>query len=491
MQPAEHILQKNADCLQSVLSLPGLSAHRQPEGLHLSTGGDTSTIRFSSWDGEHGYNRAMTSHFRVWVTIGAGLLFPIAGVATLASCEQVDRQVSDSGAGGSNGGSGGSAGGGAAASGGGAGGGANTGGGGGTGGGSNAGGGGAGGSAGGGNGGGGASTQLTVVDTHIHLYDLPRQGPVKPGAVGEFAATTLQDGSIFPEGCCSKGQPFWNHDFLLTDYNAGPGGKIVTKIVLVESAAGSGDFDANNSWMLSQAAAHPQLLSVVGVLDVNQVPDSFEKSFAKVRADKRLVGIRLPQVTQMVGGKIEVNANALKNMNALIAEGVAVFDVLGQSAAVVSALATVFPNAKFSINHHAGKSEDFTVSEKWKAELAALAQSPNVYLKASDIIRFGKPAQAPYPYQASTEASAYFPALDAMLSAFGPDRVMWGSNWPVSEQSAASASNPTKAGVKEGGGDSIDIQLQIVQKWLDGKNDEALRAKIMGQNALKLYSPRK
>ncbi len=432
----------------------------------------------------------MTTHFKAWPAVGVGLFFAFVGVSPLSSCDQPIRQAADSGSGGATAGTGGSSSGGGAASGGGMGGGANTGGGAGTGGGTNTGGGVAGGGAGGGDGG-GVATKLTIVDTHIHLYDLPRQGPVKPNAVGEFASTTLQDGSPFPEGCCSTGQPFWNHDFLLADYNAGAGGKKVSKIVLVESAVGQGDFDANNAWMLSQAAANPQLLSVVGVLDVNQAPDAFEQRFAKVRADKRLVGIRLPGVTKMVGGKIEVNANALQNMNALIAEGVVVFDVLNQSAAVLTVLAKAFPGAKFSVNHNASKSEDFTVSDNWKATLAALAQSPNVYIKASDFIRFGKPAQVPTPYQVSAEASAYFPALDAMLSAFGPDRVMWGSNWPVSEQSAASASDPKKAGVKEGGGDSIDIQLQIVEKWLDGKNDEALRAKIMGENALKLYSPRK
>lgn len=62
-------------------------------------------------------------------------------------------------------------------------------------------------------------------------------------------------------------------------------------------------------------------------------------------------------------------------------------------------------------------------TEEWASDIAALAQHPQVYCKLSGI-----PAEA----GGNWSAAQMEPFLDVVLAAFGPERLMWGSDWPVS-----------------------------------------------------------
>jgi len=66
--------------------------------------------------------------------------------------------------------------------------------------------------------------------------------------------------------------------------------------------------------------------------------------------------------------------------------------------------------------------------DPWRAEVQALASLPNVYCKLSGLV---------------TEASADWeprdlePYIEHLLECFGPQRLMWGSDWPVVESVAS------------------------------------------------------
>ncbi|MBM4438437.1 MAG: amidohydrolase family protein, partial [Actinobacteria bacterium] len=62
--------------------------------------------------------------------------------------------------------------------------------------------------------------------------------------------------------------------------------------------------------------------------------------------------------------------------------------------------------------------------------LIALAERPNVYVKLSG---YHNSTGEPYPY-----ASAR-PLLNRMLGAYGRERVMWGTDWPVCLKAATYA----------------------------------------------------
>ncbi|WP_102194091.1 amidohydrolase family protein [Microbacterium aurantiacum] len=94
----------------------------------------------------------------------------------------------------------------------------------------------------------------------------------------------------------------------------------------------------------------------------------------------------------------------------------------------VTALAAAVPGLRIVLDH-LGKpavgtaSAPLRPSARWVSDLTALAQHPNVHCKLS-----GLPAEAGGDW----DAAQIEPFLDAALAAFGPDRLMWGSDWPVS-----------------------------------------------------------
>lgn len=61
--------------------------------------------------------------------------------------------------------------------------------------------------------------------------------------------------------------------------------------------------------------------------------------------------------------------------------------------------------------------------EPWRSDIRALAQRPNVHAKISGIIAYGDP-------HAWTLADLR-PFVDEVVDAFGPDRLLWGSDSPV------------------------------------------------------------
>lgn len=100
----------------------------------------------------------------------------------------------------------------------------------------------------------------------------------------------------------------------------------------------------------------------------------------------------------------------------------------------VTALAAAFPDLRLVLDH-VGKPEIGTAdaplapSATWLADIAALAAHPQVHVKLS-----GLPAEA----GGAWSPEQVHPFLDAVAVAFGPDRLMVASDWPVSGEHAGS-----------------------------------------------------
>jgi predicted TIM-barrel fold metal-dependent hydrolase len=356
-----------------------------------------------------------------------------------------------------------------------------------------------------------------IVDSHIHLWDLPRFGPVKPDAVGALRSTTLQDASIFPEDCCAGIAPFWIQDFLMSHYDQTPGGRKVGKVVLIEALPGISNLGLDvakqvegNQWLLDQAKQDCKVLSVVGLLDVGQPPSVFNAAFDKLKADKKFVGIR-------VRGFYVANAdktfkhfapNFITNMRTMLREGLTAFDIPeGDTHPTATvALARRFPRARFIVNHYANYQEstqpigNFVPQQAWIDHLELQAAQKNVLVKVGFITQIGAIEPFwPWPFNAeSKDLDLYKPVLDELLKAFGPNRLVFESNWPTSER-AARGDLPVEfpmpgpgglyAGWRDGGADTIDLQIRIMENWLKDRRP-SVRDRIMGGNALSVYAPR-
>ena len=64
-----------------------------------------------------------------------------------------------------------------------------------------------------------------IIDSHVHLWQLPRSGP------------PMSDNATFPTGCCGS-VPWMEVNRMPRDYDARVGGPKVDKLVLIESSVG-------------------------------------------------------------------------------------------------------------------------------------------------------------------------------------------------------------------------------------------------------------
>jgi L-fuconolactonase len=126
-------------------------------------------------------------------------------------------------------------------------------------------------------------------------------------------------------------------------------------------------------------------------------------------------------------------------------------------------LARAFPAQVFVLDHIA-KPRIGGALEPWLSDLAALAACQNVSVKLSGMVTEAAPGWAP---------ADFLPYLEAVLSAFGPDRVMVGSDWPVVLLNA----------------DSYGSAMGIVSAWLATK-DAGVAAAIRTGNAERIYKLR-
>ncbi|MEO6594614.1 MAG: amidohydrolase family protein [Planctomycetota bacterium] len=174
-------------------------------------------------------------------------------------------------------------------------------------------------------------------------------------------------------------------------------------------------------FLLGLAATHPRVLGVVGWVDL-QSPD-IAAQLREVAANPRLVGVR--HIAQSEPDpRFLISPAVVRGIEALAPHDLT-YDVLvypHQLPAAVELVARL-PQQRFVLDHCAKpdlRGGDLTA---WSAHIRALAQHPNVTCKLS-----GLATEAPW---ASWTLETLRIAFDTVLSAFGPERLMFGSDWPV------------------------------------------------------------
>jgi L-fuconolactonase len=86
-------------------------------------------------------------------------------------------------------------------------------------------------------------------------------------------------------------------------------------------------------------------------------------------------------------------------------------------------LAARFPKQRFVIDHMAKPSIRSSQFEPWSGLMRKMASLPNVYCKVSGLVTEAK--------WTGWRANDFEPYLDFIFEAFGCDRLMFGSDWPV------------------------------------------------------------
>ena len=276
---------------------------------------------------------------------------------------------------------------------------------------------------------------LDIIDCHTHFYDPERpQGVPWPGKGTSLYRTVLP-----------------KHLRALKQYKRVTGTVIVEASPLVE----------DNAWLLELAKDDPFVVGIVG----NLKPDTPEcaghlKRFA---ANPLFRGIRISS-----GQTIEMTAkNRLDDLKRMVDLDLAL-DVNGgpETPAAIAGLAAIVPNLRIVLNHIGNvRITPETPPRDWAEGIRAAASHANVFVKISALVesasRDGK--------KAPKDLAFYKPYIDVVWNAFGNERVIYGSDWPVCESAA-----------------DYETMQRIVMEYAQGKGDLAVR-QFCSLNAKRAY----
>ncbi len=237
------------------------------------------------------------------------------------------------------------------------------------------------------------------VDAHVHFYDPDRKG----GVVWPEEKDKLLYRTVLPK------------DFLKTAEFHG-----VRESILVEASPRIED----NQWLLDLADESPSILGVVGNLPVGDLEFRGHLELFAKNPLFRGIRIREKELVDFSG------ASYVEDLRHIATQGLSV-DVLGGPAMLpnIVKLAETVPTLRIIINHFPfDASTDLFVRDAAERAMENLATRPNVFAKVSNIVRKLAPE-----FQ---HAATYRSRLDHLWKTFGENRLLYGSNWPVSDHIA-------------------------------------------------------
>lgn len=236
--------------------------------------------------------------------------------------------------------------------------------------------------------------ERVIIDAHHHLWN-PADRPYP-----------WMDDSVAPI----------RRRFDVDDLRAATQGTGVTRTIVVQAVHDPGE----TAWLLEQPGP---VAGVVGWVDLT-APDVTDR-IAAVRAlpgGERLVGIR-HQAQDEPDADWLARPDVVRGVHALATAGL-VFDVLVRAREHAAALTLIdaVPEASFVLDH-AGKPSIDTGDPAWRGRMTDFVARPNVTCKVSGLFTEAGSDWRDRPVDRYVRE---------VVEQFGPERSMFGSDWPVS-----------------------------------------------------------
>jgi Predicted metal-dependent hydrolase of the TIM-barrel fold len=263
------------------------------------------------------------------------------------------------------------------------------------------------------------------IDAHLHLWQLAR---------GRYPWIGPQHGALYRSFGADEA-----HDELAA---AGFDGA-----VLVQAE----DSIADTRFMLEVAEANPWVLGVVGWAPLDDSAEA-ERALAEWSHHPRLRGIRHLVHDDPRDGFLDLPA-VRRSLHLVAAAGLAfdVPDAWPRHLAQARAVAADVPELTVVIDHLAKPPHGDADFDDWAAELRRVAALPNTVAKVSGLRMPGVPFTV----------ESLRPAWSIALDAFGPGRLLYGGDWPITVPSGGYA--PTWRIMRELIGElSTDEQASIL-----------------------------
>jgi L-fuconolactonase len=179
--------------------------------------------------------------------------------------------------------------------------------------------------------------------------------------------------------------------------------------------------EEENAFLLSYADQHDFIKGVVGWVDLQSA--SIEERLGYYSSFKKMKGFR--HVLQGEKQRDLMLKPEFMNGIAKLEKLGFTYDILvfADQLKYIPGFVAAFPNQQFVIDHIAKPDIKNTKIDEWKKEITAVSKFENIYCKISGMV-----IEADWN---NWKAEDFEPYLDVVVNAFGMDRIMFGSDWPV------------------------------------------------------------
>ena len=287
---------------------------------------------------------------------------------------------------------------------------------------------------------------VPIVDTHQHLWNLR-----------QFRLPWLKAGGEL------------TRDFTMADYENATEGLGITKAIYMEVAVAPEQklAEAKHIVKVCEDESNPTCAAVIGGLVLE---DSFEDYILQFRGNPHIKGVRhgLDDPGQLEDERLIKNLRLLGRLNMsfdlvvppiLIGQAAKLVERCGDTKFILDHCGNADPLA-FKGNLDWGRQPQHD-ADQWKRDIGTLAKQTNVICKISGII-----ARVP---KGKASAEVLAPVVTHCLDTFGPDRVVFGSDWPVCTLGA-----------------SLHVWTNLLRKIVRKRSSED-RRKLFWSNAHRFY----
>jgi L-fuconolactonase len=240
-----------------------------------------------------------------------------------------------------------------------------------------------------------------IVDSHQHFWDISRFAyPWMPPGPGVLRRNYL------PE------------DLLPETRSAG-----VSRTVVVQAL----DDEEETRFLLDLAERHSWIAGVVGWVDLED--PSVAASLGRAAANRKLVGVR-HQVEAEPDDRWLLRPSTLRGLRELASRGLP-FDlvVYPRHLGAVPGVAAAVPDLRMVLDHVGKPPIASGGTQPWMDDISRIGQLPGVFCKVSGLVTEAD--------RSRLTAEALRPYVDHVMKAFGHQRIMWGSDWPVCLKAAS------------------------------------------------------
>ena len=271
------------------------------------------------------------------------------------------------------------------------------------------------------------AAEIPIIDCHIHLFDRTRAQNAFPGGGRKGPDAPPGAGRKGPPDAAKGGPPRPPRRSVMTP-------ALYREIAVPQGVKGAIAIEASprldeNDWVLETIEKDTIMVGYIGDLEPDK-PD-YGQYLEKYHKNPLFLGIRYGTLWNRDLGAMLSNAEFVSGLKLLSQAGM-VLETANQTPGLIDATlrtADKVPGLRIVIDHlpQMEPPSDSAARSAYESNLRELAKRPQVWLKVSEVIRR-------VDGQVPTDPNFYKPRLDELYGIFGEDHVLFGSDFPNSDQ---------------------------------------------------------